>query len=646
MNESSKKQLAVFFTYAIVAVLAYWYSLRAFFVSDDFEFLSIVASARSWLVIFEPLVGRYVRPLVVLTYYVCYRIFGLAAWPYHLASLLTHLAATCLVYLVGLRLFAGPQARFLAFLSGLLFLVFSGHSEAVAWPAGIADPILTVFLLISFLCYLRASEPQAPGRFVVLAFVAMLGAVLAKEAWVTYPGIVLAHALLLGSAEPRARRRAAILVAATGATVIVYLAMRQFVFGSITGGYSGLGTSFGTSLWFAEVRAFVLRSFVPSGTWAVRIWRRLDLIVWPLIAGILLWRIRGRDGRVVLFTAVATILALLPVLPLTISVSTTESERFTYLATVFSCLLVVGATAAVLRQRALVIVACGVLMLWHGIVLARNTVRWHEAGEMAHAIIDTYATTVRLRDPGNRQMIFLLNLPDNLMGAYVYRRGFYPAVQLFAPDVAATSGRLVQIASNSFSSLDGRTAASRMSPNRFALDVAPGRFLQTEISSSMWYRTVSLDPASLTVEFTDSIKSALVLHTTAGRIHYVGTAQSKGLPFGFVDTPPGNAVCDAAALRLSGWALDDSAVARVEIATAGIDGVTSLGEAVWDADARPDVASLLPWFPNSRRAGWHFVLPCAAVRRAGDHEVRVEITAIDSDAQGALLGTRLVTTPR
>jgi hypothetical protein len=530
MTETSRRNVAVLLTYTVVAIAAYWWSLRAFFTSDDFEFLTIVASAKSWLAIFEPLVGRYLRPLVVLMYYICYHTFGLVPWPYHLASPLLHLASGYLVYLVGLRLFAGSQAFFRAFLGGLLFLIFAGHAEAVAWPAGIADPIVAVFLLISFLCYLRASEPQAPRRFIAFAYVAMLGAVLAKELWVTYPGILLAHAVLLGRMEPQARRRAAMLVLATGATVIVYLVMRRTVFGNITGGYSGLGTSFGTSLWLSEVRAFVLRCFVPPGVWGVRIWRRLDLIVWPLIAATLLWRVRGRDGRVVLFTVVAMILALLPVLPLTISVATTESERFIYLATVFSCLLVVGATAAVLRHRALVVAACGALMVWHGVVLARNTVRWYEAGQMARDIIDTFAEDVRRYDPGNRQTIIVLNLPDNLLGAYVYRRGFYPAIQLFAPDVADSIGRTIWIATNSFGRLRDPTTAAQISPKRFSLDVTPGQFVQPAVASSTWYRIVSQQPASYTVEFADTVTSALVLHTTGGHVEYVGTATSGGLP--------------------------------------------------------------------------------------------------------------------
>ena len=179
---------------------------------------------------------------------------------------------------------------------------------------------------------------------------------------------------------------------------------------------------------------------------------------------------------------------------------------------------------------------------------------------MAHGIVDSFADGVRRYDPGRRQPIFMLNLPDNLLGAYVYRRGFYPAIQLFAPDVASSTGRTFAIATNSFAALQQTTSASQTAPDTFTLDVSPGRIIQPELGSAPWYRIVTQTPTSYEVTFSDAITTGLIFHISAGRVQYVGRTSSRGVPFGSLENPADGAVCDGAAVRFSGWALDNVAV--------------------------------------------------------------------------------------
>ena len=198
--------------YLLIGAALYASTLDIFFMSDDFDFLTLVAPAESVSVIFEPLgEGRFLRPLVVLMYYANYHTIGLAPWGYHVSTLLPHFINAWLVYLVARRL-GGRDDQLWAFLAGLLFLVFSGHSEAVSWPAGIADPILTVFLLTAFLCYLRALEPGASAGWLAAMFAAVLVGTQAKELCVVFPGLLVVHALAFGvlrrsaGQTPRPRR--------------------------------------------------------------------------------------------------------------------------------------------------------------------------------------------------------------------------------------------------------------------------------------------------------------------------------------------------------------------------------------------------------------------------------------------------------
>jgi hypothetical protein len=162
MIETLRRHWIVFVAYLAIGTAVYWTALRAFFVSDDFEFLGSVARATSGAALEHPDAARFIRPLVVLAYSAGYHAFGLNPLPYHVAVLLLHVFNACCVFLIALRLLPGDD-RLGAALAGLLFLVFSSHSEAVAWPAGIADPLVAAFLLPAFLAYLRALEPRVAG---------------------------------------------------------------------------------------------------------------------------------------------------------------------------------------------------------------------------------------------------------------------------------------------------------------------------------------------------------------------------------------------------------------------------------------------------------------------------------------------------
>lgn len=649
MIDVVKRHGGVLAAFAVIGTALYWTALSAFFLSDDFEFLTIVASARSWLVIFEPLVGRFVRPLVVFVYYACYQVFGLAPAPYHLVVLALHVFNAWCVYLIARRLLPAPD-RIGPLLTGLLFLVFSSHSEAVAWIAGVADPLLAAFLLPAFLAYLRALEPGTSIRWIWVAFVLMLCGSLAKEAWVVLPPIVFAHAFILAERTGHARRRAAILIGASALAIVAYLMLRRVVFGGVTTGYSGLGTSLGSGLFFDHARVFLLRSIVPGGLRALDVWqRRLDLLIWPLLAVVLIARARGRgpSGRVVLFAACATLIALAPVLPLSISIVSTESERFTYLPSAFSCLFVVAAAATVLRWRPLVALACAPLILWHAVVLTRNTARLHDAGVMARGIIDSFAASARRHDADAREPIFILNLPDSLNGAYIFRRGFYPAIQLFAPDVADRTARTIGIASHTSVSPRDRVTVRSVAANRFAIDLGGAIIVQPQIPSSVWYRIVAQGPASYEVEFAETNATAVVLFTNGMRVEHAGDVASRGMPFGTVEIPAEESVCQGETTRISGWALDDRGVSNVIVESVTDEGAPMpIGRATWASGTRPDVAASFAWLPAAGRAEWNYLLPCAAVAAARDGALRVRVTAVDSDGHLAPLGSRVVRAAR
>ena len=92
-------------------------------------------------------------------------------------------------------------------------------------------------------------------------------------------------------------------------------------------------------------------------------------------------------------------------------------------------------------------------------------------------------------------------------------------------------------------------------------------------------------------------------------------------PIGVIDTPANNATGVVGAIPVTGWALDDTEIAMVNVCRApvagesfGVDGRCGntaqayLGEAVFVDDARPDVGTAFPTYPRSTRGGWGFMI--------------------------------------
>ena len=637
--------------YFSIGAALYASTINIFFMSDDFEFLKIVAPAQSVSVIFDPLVGRFVRPLVVLMYYVNYHAFGLAPWAYHLSTLLPHFLNAWLVYLVARRL-AGPGFDLWAFLSGLLFLVFAGHSEAVSWPAGIADPILTVCLLSAFLCYLRALEPGASALWLVGMCASIVVGSLAKELWVVFPGLLAAHIVSFGMLAARpARRRALTALAATSTLVAIYLVMRHVVFGSVAGGYAGLGSSLAAGIFVEQARAFFVRSFVPPTVYLADEFVRLLTVILPAATFLMLaWLARARTARVLVFSALALVIALVPVLPLTISISTTESERFVYLPSAFSCIFLVWAIKTVLSRRTPALLACALVIAVHAIRLVHANTQWQVAGALTKSIIDSYADAVLAHDPHGKASIFVLNLPDNAAGAYVFRNGFLSGVQLVRPDVAAWAARTGIIATQSVGAFGDPAYITNLGNGRFRVELlSTNRIIQPEIHSGPHYRIESQAPASYDVQFQPSVGAGLPLYLTRGRLKAADIFRKPSLPFGAIDLPSDGASCDAGSIRFMGWALDDEGIARVVLQHVEPDGSgavrapTVLGQVVWPTPhARPDVAQAFADYPDAHHPGWTYLVSCARAVTTPAGDMRVRVIAYDKGGREAVIGERVV----
>ena len=120
-------------------------------------------------------VDTYYRPFFMTLFTINYAVVGLAPWGWHLINLLIHASATLLVFITIRELTQRPE---IAGITASLFAVHPAHAESVAWVSGITDPLMSLFLLPAFWCYLRWRKGGRKYLFaglIVFYFMALFG---------------------------------------------------------------------------------------------------------------------------------------------------------------------------------------------------------------------------------------------------------------------------------------------------------------------------------------------------------------------------------------------------------------------------------------------------------------------------------------
>ena len=124
---------------------------------------------------------------------------------------------------------------------------------------------------------------------------------------------------------------------------------------------------------------------------------------------------------------------------------------------------------------------------------------------------------------------------------------------------------------------------------------------------------------------------------------------APGPPFGSFDLPAAGSTAEGE-VALTGWALDDSGVAGVDIYRSPVpgepvqsNGLVFLGNATLVAGARPDVLGAYPAYPGADRAGWGYMLLSNLLPGHGNGTFTFSAYVRTADGASSLLDTRPVT---
>jgi tetratricopeptide (TPR) repeat protein len=233
----------------LVAAAAYCRDIRYDFILDDVSLILMnetITSWRNWNTVFRTHIfftphsnlptafsALHYRPVYMLWLMLNESLFGLVLPWWHISSLLLHLAVTCLVYQLGVRLL---KDRWTAALAALLFAFHPVHVESVSYVTASTDLLVALFVVTAFLAYSRFRENDGSPGYLVVALLAATLAMLSKETAVMLPWILVAYEALRETA-PEAPRgwphgwKRFVWTLPFFAIVGAYLAVRTMLFG-------------------------------------------------------------------------------------------------------------------------------------------------------------------------------------------------------------------------------------------------------------------------------------------------------------------------------------------------------------------------------------------------------------------------------
>jgi hypothetical protein len=317
-------------------------------------------------------------------------------------------------------------------LAGLLFAVYPGSVEAVAWTAGVFELSSTFLVLIAVHVWLLGRAKYRTG--VILAILT-IAAILSKESAVILPGLMGALLISLPTADRWARWR----VASMGVSAIV----------------SAL-TIAGRALWTEDVmgharnwpsnryewKEMIVRpysaTFLPfrtdDGIWADVYLAALGIVVLLGLAAMSLVTTSRREcwaassSRLVFVGLAWCGLAALPLLLQFYVATSMQGSRYLYLPAVGTCLVLAGATADRSRSRYVAGLALCVFAIVIGVFSARlYTERelWWQAATVRDVFLGTVTAAAT---EASCRSIMIRTPPDSVRGVYVFREGLQPAL--------------------------------------------------------------------------------------------------------------------------------------------------------------------------------------------------------------------------
>ena len=321
----------------------------------------------------------YYRPLMNFTYFIDYRLWGMKAAGFRITNWFFHLLTCLILYeLMGLL----TRRDVWPLLGALLFAVHPVQTEAVSMIVSRNNIFATCFTLVALFGYIRWwQKKSAPA--LTCSLIAFAGALSSKEiGFMALPILFLYQRFLSLGKDPK---REFISYVPYLGVVAVYTLLR----GHVVASAFGLPPDLGTRLFFVPYLVIYNLGliFVPHGLHSFHVSYPQPLFAAPVILSFVLFCLlaigawRHRKERLLIFSTLAFLIALLPVLNVAAKASVSLiAMRWLYLPSAFLAVGLVWALGRVPVRRRGLALACGVLLIFYlgSYTYTLNRNLWHD----------------------------------------------------------------------------------------------------------------------------------------------------------------------------------------------------------------------------------------------------------------------------
>jgi hypothetical protein len=320
--------------------------------------------------------------------------------------------------------------RIYAWFAAILFLVYPFHSEGIDWILGRGASLCTFFGLAALVTLLgRLRTWQKLSLAGCLYFVGMA----AYEPVVLLPVYILI-VLFANHAKAKEMRWWGLV---SGVVFVLHLAVRYRLAGGFNGDYVRATVDFEPGVIAGNLVKVAVRLFLPPSD-HTRLMAGLSLL---LLLGLIRigWafyrRTRNGPKERTYFFALVVLMALSCIFPTLTAVSTrtSESDRMLYLPSVFFCSGMSFLLVLLVGNASRRFWIFGLALVYMIFFLEKTNLNWLKASGDTSGILEAVARGQRGSKEGK---IYIVNLPDERDGAYIFRLGFPEALSSMGLDVS------------------------------------------------------------------------------------------------------------------------------------------------------------------------------------------------------------------